>query len=179
MDQSMLARRLALAIAVMAALIGSQGPEFAQQYRQRLGGALEELNRIVAQFDGEVQRRNLSRAEGLKRLMDDSEPLARDRGLDIGEAIDRAQRLNKQIEALNSAGPLMRLYVVATNFDPKTARGTLDARSAAFGLQCRGELSQIEGVAASRRVTVTAQCVIGASPQHSAHHLTARLLAQR
>jgi hypothetical protein len=31
----MLARRLALAIAVLAGLIGSQAPEFAQQYRQR------------------------------------------------------------------------------------------------------------------------------------------------
>ena len=61
----MLARRLALAIAVLAGLIGSQGPEFAQQYRQRLGGALEELNRIVFDFDDEVRRQNLTRADGL------------------------------------------------------------------------------------------------------------------
>jgi hypothetical protein len=53
----MFVRRLALAIAVLAGLIGSQGPEFAQQYRQRLGGALEELHRIIAEFDAEAQRR--------------------------------------------------------------------------------------------------------------------------
>ena len=88
--QSMLARRLALAIAVLAGLIGSQAPEFAQQYRQRLGGALEELNRIVSEFDAEVQRQNLSRAEALKRLEDNADPLARERGEDMGEAIDRA-----------------------------------------------------------------------------------------
>jgi hypothetical protein len=64
----MLARRLALAIAVLAGLIGSQAPEFAQQYRQRLVGALEEPNRIVSEFDAEVQRQNLSRAAALKRL---------------------------------------------------------------------------------------------------------------
>ena len=57
----MFARRLALAIAVLAELIGSQGPEFTQQYRQRLGGALEELNRIVAEFDAEAGRENLTR----------------------------------------------------------------------------------------------------------------------
>jgi hypothetical protein len=62
----MFARRLALAIAVLAGLIGSQGPEFAQQYRQRLGGALEELNRIVSEFDAEVRGQNMTRAEGLK-----------------------------------------------------------------------------------------------------------------
>jgi hypothetical protein len=71
----MLARRLALAIALLAGLIGSQGPEFAQQYRQRLGGALEELNRIVSEFDAEVRRQNLTRAEALKRLEDNYDPL--------------------------------------------------------------------------------------------------------
>ena len=90
----MLARRLALAIAVLAGLIGSQAPEFAQQYRQRLGGALEELNRIVSEFDTEIQRQNLSRAEALKRLEDNSDPLARERGEDMDKAIERAERLN-------------------------------------------------------------------------------------
>ena len=93
----MFARRLALAIAVLAGLIGSQGPEFAQQYRQRLGGALEELNRIVSEFDAEVRRQNLTRAEGLKRLEDNDDPLARQRGEAMTAAIERARRLNEQI----------------------------------------------------------------------------------
>ncbi len=94
--QSMFARRLALAIAVLAGLIGSQGPEFAQQYRQRLGGALEELNRIVSEFDAEVRGQGLTRAEGLKRLEDNGDPLAREPGQDMTEAIERASRLNEQ-----------------------------------------------------------------------------------
>jgi hypothetical protein len=52
-------RRLALAIALIAGLVGSQGPEFAQQYRQRIGGALDELKRIVADFDDEAAREGL------------------------------------------------------------------------------------------------------------------------
>jgi hypothetical protein len=32
------------------------------------GGAIEELNRIVPEFDAEVRSQNLTRAEGLKRL---------------------------------------------------------------------------------------------------------------
>ena len=122
----MLARRLALAIAVLAGLIGSQGPEFAQQYRQRLGGALEELNRIVSEFDAEVRGQNLTRAEGLERLEDNGDPLARQRGEDMGKAIERAKRLDEQIQAMNSAGPLMRLYVITKGFDPAIARSTLD-----------------------------------------------------
>jgi hypothetical protein len=115
-----------LAIAVLAGSIGSQATEFAQQYRQRLGGALEELNRIVSEFGAKVQRQNLSRATALKRLEDNMDPLARERGEDMDKAIERAARLNEQIQAMNSAGPLMRLYVVATNFDPEIARSTLD-----------------------------------------------------
>ena len=91
----MFARRFALAVAVLAGLIGSQGPEFAQQYRQRLGGALAELNRIIAEFDAEARRQNLTPAEGLSRLEDNADPLARERGEDMAEAIDRAKRLER------------------------------------------------------------------------------------
>jgi Protein of unknown function (DUF2937) len=122
----MFARRFALAIAVLAGLIGSQGPEFAQQYSQRLGGALEELNRIIAEFDAEAQRQNLTPAEGLSRLEDNADPLARERGADMAEAIERAKRLSEQLRAIDSGGPLTRLYVVAGEFDPEIAQSTLD-----------------------------------------------------
>ena len=101
----MFARRFALAVAVLAGLIGSQGPEFAQQYRQRLGGALEELNRIIAEFDAEARRQNLTPAEGLSRLEDNADPLARQRGEDMAEAIDRAKRLSEQLQAITSGSP--------------------------------------------------------------------------
>jgi hypothetical protein len=156
MGQSMFARRLALAIAVLAGLIGSQAPEFAQQYRQRLGGALDELNRIVAEFDAEVQRQNLTRAEAMKRLADNADLLARERGEDIGRAIERAQRLDKETHAIASAGPLMRLYVVATNFDPEVARSTLDnyepAEPLSIGALTAGGLAALWGWAAARLV---------------------------
>ena len=152
----MLARRLALAIAVLAGLIGSQGPEFAQQYRQRLGGALEELNRIVSEFDAEVRRQNLTRPEALKRLDDNSDPLARERGEDMGLAIGRAGRLNEQLQAMNSAGPLRRLYVVATSFDPGIARSTLDnyepAEPLSLGALTAGGLAAFCGWAATRLI---------------------------
>jgi hypothetical protein len=152
----MLARRLALAIAVLAGLIGSQGPEFAQQYRQRLGGALEELNRIVSEFDREIQRQGLTRAEALKRLEDNDDPLARERSEDMGRAIKRAQRLDKEMHAITSAGPLMRLYVVATNFDPEIARNTLDnyepAEPLSVGALVAGGLAALWGWAATRLI---------------------------
>jgi hypothetical protein len=149
----MFARRLALAIAVLAGLIGSQGPEFAQQYRQRLGGALEELNRIVSEFDAEVRGQNMTRAEGLKRLEDNDDPLAHERGEDMAGAIERAKRLSEQIQAMTSAGPLVRLYVVARTFDPDIARSTLDnyepAEPLSLGALTAGALGALWGWAAT------------------------------
>ena len=122
----MLARRLALAIALIAGLIGSQGPEFAQQYRQRIGGALDELKRIVAAFDAEAARENLTPAEGVRRLETNPDALARKRGEDIAETVARANRLEEQLNAMTSAGPLTRIYALARDFDPEIARRTLD-----------------------------------------------------
>ena len=115
----MFANRLALAIALLAGLIGSQGPEFAQQYRQRLGGAVAELDRIVAEFDAEAQRENLTPAEGLSRLEENADSLARQRGEAMAETIDRATELKEQLQAMTTAGPLTRLYVMAKDFDRK------------------------------------------------------------
>ncbi len=122
----MLARRLALAIALIAGLIGSQGPEFAEQYRQRVGGALDELKRMVAEFDAETARQHLTPSQGLSQLEANSDPLARERGEDMAQTIERARRLDEQLEAMAAAGPLKRLYVLAKDFDPQIARRTLD-----------------------------------------------------
>ena len=92
----------------------------------------------------------------MKRLDDNSDPLARERGEDMGLAIGRAERLNEQLQAMNSAGPLMRLYVVATSFDPEIARSTLDnyepAEPLSLGALTAGGLAALCGWAATRLI---------------------------
>jgi hypothetical protein len=92
----------------------------------------------------------------LKRLEDNSDPLARERGEDMGKAVARAERLNEQIQAMNSSGPLMRLYVVATSFDSKIAQSTLDnyepAEPLSVGALTAGGLAALWGWAATRLI---------------------------
>jgi Protein of unknown function (DUF2937) len=92
----------------------------------------------------------------LKRLEDNSDRLARERGEDMDKAIERSERLNEQIQAVNSAGPLMRLYVVATRFDPAIAQSTLDAYEPAeplsAGALTAGGLAALWGWAATRLI---------------------------
>ena len=80
----------------------------------------------MAEFDSEAARQNLTPGEALTRLERNADPLARQRGEDMAEAIDRARRLEEQLEAMASAGPLTRLYVIAKDFDPQIAESTLD-----------------------------------------------------
>ncbi len=122
----MFARKLALAIAFIAALIGSQGPEFGQQYRQRIGGALDELKRIVAEFDAAAATERLTPPQAIDRLEQNDDPLARERGREMAKTIVRADRLQEQLDAMRSAGPLQRLYVMVKDFDPEIAARTLD-----------------------------------------------------
>jgi hypothetical protein len=112
---------LALAIGFLCALLGAQWPEFSEQYRQRLGGALDELRRIVAAFEAEAESHSLTPAEAVARLKDNSDPLARERGADIDGDIAREARLERQIAELREAGPLRRLVVMAGDLDPATA----------------------------------------------------------
>jgi hypothetical protein len=121
-----LVRRLAVAIGLLCGLIGSQLPEFAQQYRQRLGGALDELNRTIAQFDSETAAQSLTRGQGVDQLKSNPETLARERGVAIEENIDRANRLARQQEAFQRGGPLTRLVTLIGNFDPATATKAIE-----------------------------------------------------
>ena len=116
----MITRRIALAIGLLFGVIGAQWPEFAQQYRQRLGGALDELNRMIAEFDQQAQSQSLTREQGLERLERNDDPLARQRADAVNEEIDRAGRLSRQKQAFADAGSVNRLIALVENFDSAT-----------------------------------------------------------
>ncbi len=117
----MLARRFALAIGLLFAVCASQLPEYVQQYRQRLGGAVEELKRIVAQFDAEAQAQSLTREQGIARLSDNPDPLVQARGTDLQTDVDRERRLEEQQQAFTEAGPISQYWVLVERLDPTLA----------------------------------------------------------
>ncbi|UPK25466.1 DUF2937 family protein [Bradyrhizobium sp. 195] len=59
---------LLVAISAFLAILVGQAPEFAQQYAQRLGGAIAELQRIVDHFDEDSRRSGYDR-QGALALM--------------------------------------------------------------------------------------------------------------
>jgi hypothetical protein len=120
-EGKMLVRRLALAMGLLFALIGVQGPEFAEQYRQRLAGAIDELTRVVAAFDANATRQSLTPETAIQRLKSNPDPLARDRGLAAETDMARLARMQDALSAMKGAAPVKRLWALAENFDPEIA----------------------------------------------------------
>jgi hypothetical protein len=120
----MIARVVALALGLFAAVAASQGPEFAQQYRQRLGGALDELSRLVARFDADAAASGRTREETIARLAGNPDPAVRSQGEAMRITAERLEALRRQRAAMAGAGSFGRLLVLVREADSGLVRAT-------------------------------------------------------
>lgn len=103
----MIGRVLVLAGGLTGAAAASQFPEFSQQYVQRLGGAVDELARVVAEFDADATEVGLSREAALVDLASGGE-MGAQRAETMAATIARHRRLEADLAALKAAGPFTR-----------------------------------------------------------------------
>ena len=119
-----LRRLLVLLVGVAGSIAASQAPEFAQQYRQRLGGALDELRQIVADFDADAARNGLTRDTALAEYERSGSPFLTDRGERMADILRRFEALTAQKAAIDAAPPVMRPVVVLRSPDTRLLAGT-------------------------------------------------------
>lgn len=103
----------------------SQFPEYSQQYLQRLAGAVDELAVIVATFDADAERSNLTRQEAIAAYKDAGGFLA-EQGEARAEEIQRYVILEGDYAALRQTPPLQRLAQIYRFSDADLARRTWD-----------------------------------------------------
>lgn len=104
-----------LGLAAGGLALFSQAPEFTQQYRQRLGGAIGELKIIVADFDKDAGKSNLSREKALSQMLGSPTPFSRDRGASMTRTITRFDALSRQQALMEKAHPVTRpLFILRT-----------------------------------------------------------------
>lgn len=118
-------RILALASGLFCAFIGAQAPEFAQQYRQRMGGRIDELNRIVKQFDTEARKNKKTPEEALQFLLSANDSLVRSRGEAAREDRLRLTALTDQHNMMKTAGAFQRIIYTFRGMDTVTAEAAL------------------------------------------------------
>lgn len=141
-------RMACLIAAVLAAAALSQAPEYAQQYAQRLGGAVDELDTIIAQFDADAASFGLSRQEGLARYAESPDDFLNERGVSMQAVFARHAHLVAQQEQLRAAGPLERTLSVVRWFDTDVGAAALDAYKPAIPVTPEGFGHALAGFAA-------------------------------
>src|ERR1700750_1045508 len=103
-------RALSIIGALGLAVAFSQFPEYAQQYEQRLGGAVDELQILVADFDADAQKFGLNRHDALQRYNSSHDQFLVARGQSMQRTLERYTKLSADLADLQGAGPLQRLY---------------------------------------------------------------------
>jgi hypothetical protein len=115
---------LLIAISVVFAALFGQAPEFAQQYTQRLGGAIDELDRIVRHFDEDSWRSGFDRPGALALMGRNQEQLVRDQATRMSDTIDRLAKLRAQQSVMNQPGSFTRVAAFANGYDQDIASRT-------------------------------------------------------
>lgn len=134
-----LASKLTIAISAVLGLgIFSQAPEFAQQYRQRMGGAIDELRTVVEDFDRDAENSRMNRQSALDTLDRSDDRFLRDRSSSMRGTISRYERLAEQLRRLDAAGPLSRPLIVARNPDAQIAAAAWQSYEPALPLTAAG-----------------------------------------
>jgi hypothetical protein len=104
----------------------AQFPEYAQQYEQRLGGAVDELRIIVDDFDRGAASFGLSREDALLRYAASPDGFLQDRGLSMRMTIARYERLRADLTQLQSAGAIQRAQLLPRYLDSDVGARALE-----------------------------------------------------
>lgn len=109
---SLVRRVVVLLIIVSCGVLVSQAPEFAQQYRQRLAGAIDELTVIIQAFDEQANHAGLDRQAALNVYAMSQEGFLRQQGDAMRRNFARYQELSDQLEDLSAASPILRPLMI-------------------------------------------------------------------
>ena len=149
-----IARTMAVALGLFGGVAASQGPEFAQQYRQRLGGAIDELRRVTQRFDADASANGHSREGAVDRLRQNPDNLVSRQGEAMRGNIERLERLERHRQAYVEAGPFQRLFVTVRDGDLDLMEATYRDFEAAVPATQEGVVAAGAGFAAGWGVTL-------------------------
>ncbi len=122
------------------AVMLSQFPEYAQQYTQRLGGAVDELRVITEDFDRAAAEGGLDRQQALARYNASNDDFLAGRGTSMTATFQRYEYLSATLEEIEGAGPVERLQSLPAYLDTDIGRRTLENYRPAVPVTMEGVL---------------------------------------
>lgn len=118
----------------------SQFPEYAQQYTQRLGGAVDELRVITEDFDRAAADGGLDRATALARYEASNDDFLAGRGTSMTATFQRYEQLSATLARIENAGAVERLQSLPAYLDTDIGRRTLESYKPAIPVTMEGIL---------------------------------------
>ncbi len=118
----------------------SQFPEYAQQYTQRLGGAVDELRVITEDFDRAAEAGGMNRQGALDRYNASSDEFLAGRGDSMALTFIRYEQLSDTLARIEGAGPIERLQTLPAYLDTDIGRRTLENYKPAVPVTMEGLL---------------------------------------
>ena len=122
------------------ALVLSQFPEYAQQYTQRLGGAVDELRVITEDFDRAAAEGGLDRVEALGRYEASNDDFLAGRGSSMTATFQRYDQLSTTLARIQNADAIERLQALPAYLDTDIGRRTLESYKPAVPVTMEGIL---------------------------------------
>lgn len=117
--------RIVLVIfALMCGAAASQFPEFHQQYLQRLGGTLDELDRQVDALDMRANEAGLERYPYIRRLLNNDDVVVQREGQNLLDMVTRRLRIEQAIAELREIPGYLLAFKTALYFETDIARNT-------------------------------------------------------
>ncbi len=120
------ARVLTLGVALVSGTATSQLPEFAQQYRQRMGGAIDALEAVKADFVADAAATNRSASAALEHMGQNADEFVQLRGESIERSLARLKALRAQQVAMASAAAFERVWIFVKEPDVQLSKATWD-----------------------------------------------------
>lgn len=109
------------------ALMFSQFPEYAQQYVQRLGGAVDELRILTEEFDSAAAQSGLSRDAAVARFATTGDSFVAGRGESMVRTFARYELLKATLAEIEGASGWTRFTLLPKYLDTDIGQRTLEA----------------------------------------------------
>ncbi len=122
------------------ALVLSQFPEYAQQYTQRLGGAVDELRVITEDFDRAALAGGLDRTAALQRYNASNDDFLAGRGMSMTATFQRYEVLSTTLARIENAGAVERFQSLPAFLDSDIGGRTLESYRPAIPVTMEGIL---------------------------------------
>jgi len=133
-------------LCVFGAVLFSQGPEFMQQYLQRLGGHLHEAQRQLSLFRGAASQSGGTLEEFIAQTRNNPNAGVVQLSSVMSDALDRTASLQAAHDAIAHSSLWTKPFVFIRHADPEIARATWSAYLPAVPTTIEGLMYALAGM---------------------------------